>query len=423
LPSDPEQGWKLHIAATILTAEQVLARVGPVLRKANALYKAPLSLRELDELNRGLLYGYTQVGKFMTVYPSTAREAILLAEKLHELTRGVSAPAIPFDGRYRSDSCIYYRYGAFKPVVAAEGEMSKSIRNPNGELCSDSRDVIKPEWADDLFVIKKTNTRPASPTLLQTTFKVFRALKQRGRGGVYQAIDISSVPPRLCIIKEGRKHGEVDWEGRDGCWRIKHEAKVIAQLRRKGLKVPRVYSSFAAAGNCYLVQEFIEGEDLGRWLARRKRRLSVKAALILGARLAEIVATIHDAGWVWRDCKPGNLIINRARELWPIDYEGACPLERPDPLPWGTVPYVAPEATAPFAGQSRLPEDLYALGAVVYFLLTGRPADGSIPAPLSRFRRKISPAVSELVMALLHLDPDHRPSARSAAATLAQFSK
>jgi serine/threonine-protein kinase len=185
--------------------------------------------------------------------------------------------------------------------------------------------------------------------------------------------------------------------------------------------VPQVYSLFSAESNDFLALEFIEGEDLGRTLARRRRRLSIKAALDLSVKLARIVSAIHDAGWVWRDCKPGNMIITRARELWPIDFEGACQVARPDPLPWGTVPYVAPEATAPFGGQSRLPEDLYAMGAVIYFLLTGHSADASKPARLSTFRRKISPALSTLVMDLLHCDPQRRPSARSAAASLARL--
>jgi len=421
LASDPDQGWKLHIAATILTAEHVLTKVAPMLRDANALYKAPSSLGELEELNRGLSYGYSQVGKFITIYPSSVQDAILLAKKLHELTRGLAAPSIPFDGKYRSDGCIYYRYGAFKPITTAEGNTSDFIRGPNGELCQDLRDAVKPEWADDPFARKQSKSKAASPTLLQTTFRVFRALRQRGKGGVYQAIDISSTPPRLCVLKEGRWHGEVDWLGRDGRWRIRHEEKVLTQLRRKAVDVPRVCSSFSAGGNYFLVQEFVEGEDLAQWLCRRTRRVSIKSALRLSTKLAEVVAGIHAAGWVWRDCKPGNLILSKQGGLRPIDFEGACPIERPDPLACGTAPFIAPEAATPFNGQSRLPEDLYAMGAVIYLLLTARAPDASQPAPLSRFRRNIPGAVSALVMELLNPDWSRRPSARAVADTLTQL--
>src|SRR4051812_30895414 len=62
--SDPTQGWKLHISATILTACDVLDIAGPILRRWGSLYKAPESLLELRRINTGLYYGYSQVGKF-----------------------------------------------------------------------------------------------------------------------------------------------------------------------------------------------------------------------------------------------------------------------------------------------------------------------------------------------------------------------
>jgi hypothetical protein len=75
-------------------------------------------------------------------------------------------------------------------------------------------------------------------TLLDTDYTGYEALAQRGRGGVYQARDVSSMPRKLCVIKEGRRHGETDWLGRDGFIRLKREAEV---LRSTGTTaVPRV---------------------------------------------------------------------------------------------------------------------------------------------------------------------------------------
>lgn len=64
----PVQGWKLHVSATVLSACEVLERVGPLLDARPVAYKAPRSLAELMKLNSGLYYGYSQVGK---VFPST----------------------------------------------------------------------------------------------------------------------------------------------------------------------------------------------------------------------------------------------------------------------------------------------------------------------------------------------------------------
>ncbi|HWW75803.1 MAG TPA: phosphotransferase [Pyrinomonadaceae bacterium] len=423
LPADPEQGWKLHVPATVLTAGRVLRRVGPLLRGRGVLFKAPATLEELHNLNSGVDYGYSQVGKFLTVYPPTDAEALLLAERLRLLTRGMRAPSVPFDRKYGRDGCVYYRYGAFK-VLEAEGgggESVYAVRDPEGRLVPDVRDsAVPPEWAEDPFPREEAPppSPPRGPTPLQTTFKAFRALTQRGRGGVYQALDLGGAPPRLCILKEGRRDGEVDWNGRDGAWRIRHEGRVLRALGEAGLNVPRLYASFGVEGNRYIAVEFIEGESLNDWLGRRRRRLPVADALRYGAELARLVAGVHAAGWVWRDCKPGNVMVTKAGGLRPLDFEGACPVPRPDPLPWGTPEFMSPEARAPFSGRSRLPEDLYALGAVVYLLLAGRTPDATPAPPLAGLRRGVPLAARDVVMELLGPDPSLRPSASEAASRL-----
>ncbi|MDT7690574.1 MAG: hypothetical protein QOE46_3333 [Acidobacteriota bacterium] len=423
LPGDPEQGWKLHVPATVLTAGEVLRAVAPLLRGRGVLYKAPASLGELDKLNSGIFYGYSQVGKFLTVYPRTNAEALLLARELYQLTRGMGAPAIPFDLKYRADGCVYYRYGAFKAleVEGHDGAVTYAIRDPEGRFVLDTRDsAARPEWIADPFIegAGLPASKPAALTPLQTTFKAFRALAQRGRGGVYQALDLSATPPRLCILKEGRRDGEVCWDGRDGFWRIGHERRVLEALDGAGVEVPRVYSSFGAEKNYYLAVEFIEGESLDRWLERRRRRLGVARALAMAAHLARLVARIHSAGWVWRDCKPGNLVITKSGRLRPLDFEGACPVESPDTLPWGTVGYMPPEGTHAFRGQSRLPEDLYALGAVIYLLFAGRTPDAPSTVPLGRVRRNLPRDVNDVVAELLDPDPRRRPGALEAARRL-----
>ncbi|MDQ3649483.1 MAG: serine/threonine protein kinase [Acidobacteriota bacterium] len=422
LPDDPEQGWKLHIAATVLTAGRVMRVVAPFLCSRGTLYKAPVSLNELDKLNSGIFYGYSQVGKFLTIYPQTTEEAVLLARELHRLTRRMTAPAVPFDLKYRADGCVYYRYGAFRglEVEGDDGERTYAIRDPEGNLVPDIRDsAAQPAWASDPFLPKRPREAPVQvATPLQTTFKAFRALAQRGRGGVYQALDLSVTPPRLCVMKEGRRNGEMSWDGRDGFWRVQHEQRVLASLLDAGINVPRVYSSFRAEKNYYLAVEFIEGENLNSWLGRKRQRLSIASALRRGIELARIVARMHAAGWVWRDCKPGNIVITKGGELRPLDFEGACPVDSPDPLPWGTPCYTAPEVADAFRGQPRLPEDLYALGAVMYLLIAGRPPDDSNSLLLEKVRKNVPRGACKVVADLLNPDPRQRPAALAAAQRL-----
>lgn len=421
LPADPEQGWKLHISATVLNAARVLRSVAPFLASRDVLYKAPVSLDELNKINSGIFYGYSQVGKCLTIYPQTEKEAVVLARKLHQLTSRMSGPAVPFEEKYRRASLVGYRYGAFKILKTSDhkGEISYAMRDANGDLIPDRRDSPeKPYWIVDPFRRKnKHDPSKSAQTPLHSTYKAFRALAQRGRGGVYQAFDFSVRPPRLCTLKEGRKNGEVSWDGRDGYWRVKHEGRVLTRLSGAGVNVPRVYSTFKAEDNYYLVMELVEGDSLERYLIEKKRRLSLATALRYCTQVVLLMDLIHRAGWVWRDCKPRNIIITKTGELRPLDFEGACPIDQPDPLPWGTPSYIAPEWNARFSGQSRLPEDLYALGSVIHLLLGGCPPDIA-PVSLERLRKNIPKRACKLVAELLDPDPQRRPNAQIVARRL-----
>lgn len=418
-PADLTQGWKLHISATVLTANKVLSRVAPFLKERSVLFKAPTTLGELGKINCGLFYGYSQVGKFITVYPQSDDEARFLASQLHKLTRKLSAPCIPFDIRYEHDSCIYYRYGAFQhlEIVYPDGSRLAAMRDPEGNLIPDRRysESAKPEWITDPFC-KETEHSTTVESPLTSTYACFAALVQRGKGGVYKAVDTSNRGPRLCILKEGRKNGEINWDGRDGCWRVKHETKVLKLLRRRGLPVPQVYDSFEIEQNQYLVTEFIAGESLEVALQQRKRRYSINQALRYSLQLATLISRIHQSGWTWRDCKPSNIILTRDG-LRLIDFEGACPVSENDPVPWGTEPFVAPEWQTNGSVTSGVYDDLYALGAVMYLLLDGKlPEAGSKP-----LRKGVPSEVKDLVCKLLSSEPSGRPEMQTVAQILSQY--
>jgi len=422
---DPEQGWKLHVSATLLTANEVIERVAPYLRARNVLYKAPSSLDELDRINCGLLKSYSQVGKFITVYPRSDQETTLLARHLHKLTRGIAAPRVPFDTPYREGSCVYYRYGAFSPldIINPDGTRTPAIRNPEGELIPDSRESAEgPAWAVDPFSnkrsMKKVSTRSRSP--LPSTLHAFRALSQRGKGGVYQAIDLGVSPARLCVLKQGRANGEVKWDGRDGHWRVRNEELVLCQLQLAGVAVPQVYTSFESEGHYYLLMEFIAGDSLSALLSKRRRRLSIRKVIGYAIQLSNLISRIHAAGWVWRDCKPANLIITKGDCLRPVDFEGAFQTDHPDTFFWNTPEFAPPESLADSPQQSGTAEDLYALGAVIYYLISGRTPDAA-PVPASAWRQGIPTSLDAIVSELISRDPLRRPDSLVVARKLEQI--
>jgi len=289
---DPDQGWKLHVSATILNAPRILERIAPALSECGVQFKAARSLTDVITLNSGLQQSYSQVGKVITVYPRDNREAVHLARRLDKLTFRFRAPSVPFDLRFGDASNIYYRYGAFKHLeIERDGRLIPAVLSAGGELVPDMRENPKPPWVSDPFQNLASNRKPRrSKPVTPSSFQVVRALVQRGKGGVYQAIDVRSNPPRLFLLKEGRRHGELDWEGRDGAWRIRNEERVLSRLSRCNIKVPKVYSRFEVAGNVYLVMEFVDGETLHNLLLRQKRRLSIRSVLAFGIQLAAFLA-------------------------------------------------------------------------------------------------------------------------------------
>jgi hypothetical protein len=427
-PGDAEQGWKLHLSATILSANEMFRRVAPLLSASRVLFKAPVSLQELSKLNCGLHYGFSQIGKFITVYPATADEALSLARRLHEITDNLPGPAVPYDLPFNQNGCVYYRYGAFGSleIENPDGTRTSAIRNPEGELVPDLRQfgTAVPDWEADIFSQPPGGQEAPDSDNPLKVIKVFKALSQRGRGGVYHALDLRAAPARLCILKEGRRHGETDWRGRDGYWRVRHEAETLRLLAAAGINVPEVYLTFELSENYYLVTEYIEGENLQSRLGSARKKMPWSQALDCGIQLGEMLDKMHSAGWVWRDCKPLNLMVAPEGVLRPLDFEGACRVDSPDEMPWGTPGYILPERLEYPAKDSRVPDDLFALGATLHQLISGQtPGATYPPPPIGKLRRRVPAAVKEIISALLDPDPLSRPDARTVSRALKSASE
>lgn len=400
----PSCGWKLHVSATILNASSVLDRIAPLLIARGVSFKAPRSLVEVSKINSGLDYQYGQVGKIFTIYPRTETEALFLARRLHQLTKRLGGPPVPFDLRFADNGNVYYRYGAFEPLEIRRGEGRKisAVYAPGGDLVPDVREQPKPDWVSDPFEKHKPKSA-ASKDAVPPSLRVLHVLAQRGKGGVYVAVDLSSQSPRLCLLKEGRKNGEVTWDGRDGACRVRNEKQVLSRLSAAGIAVPRVISSFAVRGNYYLLMEFIDGQTLHEKLWSRSRRLSIRQVANYGLQLAQFIDQVHRAGWCWRDCKPKNIIVTRKGRLVPIDFEGSSPLNRPDPIRWGTPGFSYPKLAGSKVDQG-IADDAYALGSILFLLLTGRVYDPERPLTIQTLRKNVPAALRDLVQSLLAIE-------------------
>jgi hypothetical protein len=421
---DLSQGWKLHVSATILNACEVFGLVAPLLRRMDVLFKAPASLLELKKINTGLYYGYSQIGKFITIYPQSTDDAVEIAHQLDRGTRGRACPQVPSDLPLRPGSCVFYRYGAFEFLLPEGGGDSVNddsrlmIRAPSGELVPDlrRRATAIPSWETNPFRQSGThaNAMVSGTTPLMTTYRTYAAISQRGKGGVYRAIDLRFAPARHCVIKEGRSHGETDWDGQDGFARVQNEKRVLERLAAHGAAVPGVLDYFEVGQSNFLVLESVAGEVL-QTVISEGGRLPAEKVLLHAVRIAELMRDIHAAGVVWRDCKPLNILVEDGGALRAIDFEGAC-LEGEIPEePWGTSGYAPPEWPDRVGPDLRL-QDLYALGATLRQMLTGQiPGVEASAAPAQPITGEVSASLAVVVDALTDPDPDARPSAETVA--------
>ncbi|XHX78635.1 MAG: protein kinase [Stenomitos frigidus ULC029] len=154
------------------------------------------------------------------------------------------------------------------------------------------------------------------------------------------------------------------------------EARLLESLGQHHTQIPTLLAYSHEHEQSYLIQEYIEGESLSKWLARGKH-LTTQAAIKMLSELLSILTYLHAHRVIHRDITPSN-VIRRQRDgkLVLIDFGAACQLpEASDtaeshdhPLAIGTPDYMPDEQ---HAGEAQLNSDLYALGVLVIYLLTG----------------------------------------------------
>jgi serine/threonine protein kinase len=215
--------------------------------------------------------------------------------------------------------------------------------------------------------------------------------------------------------------------------RFRREAEIMARLRHPGIVV--VHDAGEDGHLLFLVMELLDGEDLSAVLKRHPRGLPVERARRLTAGIADALHAAHQQGVVHRDVKPANVMARPGDLVTVMDFGIARYADQVTQLTGsailGTPAYMAPEQFEQ-AHEPTPRTDLYALGGVLFALLTGRtPFNGDSLHALIReivltdpprprdVRPDVPGDLDELVHALLAKDPrDRPPDARTVAERL-----
>jgi eukaryotic-like serine/threonine-protein kinase len=230
------------------------------------------------------------------------------------------------------------------------------------------------------------------PDLAGTKYEVIEKVGQGGMASVYKARDRDldrDVALKVLLGADANASGK---------WRLEQEARVIARLEHPGI-VPIHDTGLLPDGRVYYAMKLVHGKRLDEHAVPGN---SVADVLRLFERICEAVAFAHSHGVVHRDLKPQNIMVGAFGEVLVMDWGVAKLFQAVGPRApnpdspgdpghpatasgtvngtiVGTPGYMAPEQSQGLMDLVNERTDIYGLGAILYFLLTGHPPNPAVP--------------------------------------------
>ncbi len=239
-------------------------------------------------------------------------------------------------------------------------------------------------------------------------YEITAFIARGGMGAVYKGNQRAlKRPVAIKVLPPDLREGDLQFAER-----FKHEAQAMARLTHPNI-VAVHDAGETANGLLYFVMEFIEGTDVAQIIASSGRLRPAQAVRIITA-VCEALAFSHEEGIVHRDIKPSNIMIDRRGRVKVADFGLAKSLNldadmvTSSSVAMGTPDFIAPEVLIPgLKVDGRA--DLYAVGVMLYQMLTGTIPRGRFAVP-SGIVPEVDKRFDSIVDKAMQTDREHRYS-------------
>jgi len=382
-------GIKLHISANAYNSAMVATEVIPRLLRRQCAFKCLATTSMVLRQNNGL-YGHTQIGKFITVYPEmTHSELLSLARELAEATKDVHAPDVPTDYRLFDYGSVYYRYGE---ILAA----TSTHVSPEDYDYQDTRDIrvpVPPQVDDPLAAWRSSEEAEA---LLPKQYVVTGTLRQRASGTVLRATELRlDEHGRVCgtrrvVLKQGRWSGEALSPTCDAQARLLWQESVLDRLGKEP-EFPEVLGSFMVGRDRFLSMADLGGESLWATLRSASEPVDPEWVRRITQSIAGALAKVHNQGLLAGDLSPDNILILEDEKIGVADLADTIGPNSPNTGAIGTVGYIPQRAHL----RITRARDLFGLSALVHDMISAPiaelPRQESTPQS-SKYRIQLPPS-------------------------------
>jgi serine/threonine-protein kinase len=219
---------------------------------------------------------------------------------------------------------------------------------------------------------KPLNQAAESPRLIVGRYYLESFIAQGGHGQVWRAYDPElqrrvalkmTRPERMAKLSAHQRYIEQ--------YRLLEEARKVARLKANGIMT--IYDVGIQDPLAFIVCELIDGEDLSHRL--RNIKPTFAEAVRLCIEVAEILDIAHQEGFIHRDIKPGNILLEKGGRVVITDFGIAATfndIDREAGMVVGTPSYMSPEQATGQTDAIATTTDIYSLGVILFEMLTGR---------------------------------------------------